>query len=1068
MYLHNCQGKDKMKNEKLHTIWKLGDHFWDKDYYWLRQVIQNSIHLGIPLRIYDLEKAKQLNRLFEKYFPRKDFDKYLTDIITDIDKAGSINGIKRLREDQNTWSKLFKEFKSHTPWVTSISFPHPFWDTFVKLLKEPQRWWIELYCYYHLVKNRDTQKELEIKPLFTENIGRHLKWGYITLDNSYLIVSSFIWELPEKKNDAFLVRQVAEIAFCLKNAFNLKQEVSFAGKVKLMEPIFEEIFEKHLKQTKKIFQLLLNTEIEFSLECFRRIFCTVLARTAVFVHHPTIRKLIKDILSNSRDKEVKKWKIFKKYTHKEKITLFYKIDFSPPFSKEDDSRQKQKTQEYLKQKNYFDMFLPPAYIELSLDDENRLKMRLRRKNTVKGLNINNFKKHYWVYQNGQDKELHQELELEWSHFLSKIKTKARLFEQQVLQFTMEQLRNHWGNIALPEPVTVVKKISDEVIKEITHLFTGDYGILCVYKPQLKTKDNHILKDVLFPLGIYVNPFPYSPNEHRKIKEGLEDFILHIEEKDKEKSIIYRALFKKEKQFTRFYDTEEAISLPSGQPLLIPKDLFKKRFVTAMAVPLDIAGIPFGCLEIGGFHPFQFRWANLKHLTRLSEIITSFLFQERFLRGLEEMTSAVLGKEELSDKFKKICEGLTDVFLCSGASLWWRDEKVEGKFICQGAYNCLGLERRIEKGVNPYFIEREKSPLANIIKEINPDLTWRSYDLSKQPDLQKEIKLPRVVKCIIILPIWEYDQKVQGIAILYSKEKYNEEEWQSIAQFTSRYLALLLDAMEGRKRWYRALYSLAMHQIKHYVSALYDRAKSIKKICEENVLPFDDETKSRLRLLGKGIEYSHNDAEKVIRMFAIGAEEETAISYEGLLAEVEPELAIPYKIRQEALKEKPNLKEILEMVISTKWHFKQKKGISIKKDTIPNDVFLKIHRYNLELILENLLDNAIKFAFEGTDIVINWEEKEYVCHLSFCNQGRCLKKGEEFYLFEKGFQGSNAQPEDEEGTKGLGLFVVKHICSFYGIGIKNIHEKLIGNKCLHTFILDIPKRLVIKKENQDGQ
>jgi len=47
-------------------------------------------------------------------------------------------------------------------------------------------------------------------------------------------------------------------------------------------------------------------------------------------------------------------------------------------------------------------------------------------------------------------------------------------------------------------------------------------------------------------------------------------------------------------------------------------------------------------------------------------------------------------------------------------------------------------------------------------------------------------------------------------------------------------------------------------------------------------------------------------------------------------------------------------------------------------------------------------------------------------------------------------------------------VVKHICSFYGIGIKNIHEKLIGNKCLHTFILDIPKRLVIKKENQDGQ
>ena len=34
-----------MKNGKSYTIWKGGDHFWDKDYYWLRQVIQSFIHL---------------------------------------------------------------------------------------------------------------------------------------------------------------------------------------------------------------------------------------------------------------------------------------------------------------------------------------------------------------------------------------------------------------------------------------------------------------------------------------------------------------------------------------------------------------------------------------------------------------------------------------------------------------------------------------------------------------------------------------------------------------------------------------------------------------------------------------------------------------------------------------------------------------------------------------------------------------------------------------------------------------------------------------------------------------
>jgi len=1038
--------------------WLLKDQFWNDDCYWMRQIIQNScaLYLGIPLQIYSIEKAKKLPELFKKYFPNQDFDQTINEILKI--KDGKIKGIEWLKTEQ--WKDFFNEYYHNaSPWITSISNPHPFLKFFQNLGKEYDCW-LQLFYYHHLIlqptSNKILSNEVIINDLFTKDIGKCLKWGYIKFDSNFYLVSSFIWKSPtSKRNDTYFEQT------CIKNTIEVFKKV-FSNKAvfpisksKSLQPLFEWSFKKRLEQAQSVLKWLLTAEIEFAPEMLRRYHCTMLARIGLFLHKAGVKEIIKKLLPKKR------LSLFASPS----LKLFYKIDFAKSF--EDENKVDKKIENFFKEK-YPDALLSSAWVEINIEKD-KYQIALRKSQPC--LSFNKSNDHYWFYCQEVPQDAYNSLELEWSEFLTKMRIGARFYEHHILVSILEKLHSYWEVIALP--IEQDRPIWSSLLEEISCLLTADFGVLYKYNPG---------EDTLEPLSTYIRPPLLTQKEREIWQDGLIDLMKRAaddtkNDKKRKKSISYRAFDENEPQFTRFYDVKEDIPIPPDSPLLISLDdtLLKQkgRLFTSMAVPLCIAGRPFSILEVGGLHPFQFRWANLQLLTRLTEVIAPFLFQEKFLKEIEGMTRIVFeSPAKPQTKFNKICKHLAELFACFAVTIWLRDEDRETRFVCCGCYNRDQIKKKIAKK-EIYYEENEKdSYSARLVREqgdwlqINlKEIEKENPNWFKQKPHRQDLKDSRF-KHLLIFPIKGQKEKILGTVSLYSKRKEHfSEDCLPMIKFISKYLALLIETMQAQVRFKRSVYNILVHQIKHHVTSLYERAISLQNIISK--MPLDDKTASRVELLGKGLAYSNRDARDMISILSKavtteeGAEEEL-ISYGSLLTRIDPALLTPYLISQRK-KEKIDLKQILEQVISNKYHLKQKRHLEIKKDTLPEaGPYVLIHKENLQLLLENLLDNALKYALEGTEIKIEWQEKTYGAYLSVSNQGRCLEKGEQYYIFKKGFQGKNAEEiekEEDKTPKGLGLYIAKNVAAFYGIGIYYMSKLLNNNQCLHTFTLDFPKIII---------
>ncbi len=98
--------------------------------------------------------------------------------------------------------------------------------------------------------------------------------------------------------------------------------------------------------------------------------------------------------------------------------------------------------------------------------------------------------------------------------------------------------------------------------------------------------------------------------------------------------------------------------------------------------------------------------------------------------------------------------------------------------------------------------------------------------------------------------------------------------------------------------------------------------------------------------------------------------------------------------------------------------------------------LSSDRNLLLLILSNLIDNACKFAFEGTEVRITGQRAERPASVRFevTDQGVGIPIAQQQRVFERFFQVDEARTGKKRGT-GLGLSIVKHAVRRLGGTIK---------------------------------
>lgn len=88
---------------------------------------------------------------------------------------------------------------------------------------------------------------------------------------------------------------------------------------------------------------------------------------------------------------------------------------------------------------------------------------------------------------------------------------------------------------------------------------------------------------------------------------------------------------------------------------------------------------------------------------------------------------------------------------------------------------------------------------------------------------------------------------------------------------------------------------------------------------------------------------------------------------------------------------------------------------------------------LEIALFIIIDNAVKYALENTEIRIKFKEEGNKLRVTFYNWGVCPERSEEPRLTERGFRSKKIiQSKKNYDGRGIGLYILKTICQIVGV------------------------------------
>lgn len=99
-------------------------------------------------------------------------------------------------------------------------------------------------------------------------------------------------------------------------------------------------------------------------------------------------------------------------------------------------------------------------------------------------------------------------------------------------------------------------------------------------------------------------------------------------------------------------------------------------------------------------------------------------------------------------------------------------------------------------------------------------------------------------------------------------------------------------------------------------------------------------------------------------------------------------------------------------------------------SIAPGIRLEADRFMMQLMLNNLVENAIKYAPKGTEIQVRLQTEEDGLKLEICDQGEGIAPEEKNKIFLKFYRIGNENTRKSKGS-GLGLYLAKKIVEQHG-------------------------------------
>ena len=139
--------------------------------------------------------------------------------------------------------------------------------------------------------------------------------------------------------------------------------------------------------------------------------------------------------------------------------------------------------------------------------------------------------------------------------------------------------------------------------------------------------------------------------------------------------------------------------------------------------------------------------------------------------------------------------------------------------------------------------------------------------------------------------------------------------------------------------------------------------------------------------------------------------------------------------------------------------KKKIEFVFKMDT--EELFVNADQPKIQQVLNNLIDNAIKFSPQYSKIILSTYEKGEKVFVSIKDSGIGIPKDSINRIWERFYKSDPSRGKDKKGT-GLGLAITKEIIQSHNENIDVISTEGVGTE----FIFTVQKKQVEKDKDKD--
>jgi signal transduction histidine kinase len=146
----------------------------------------------------------------------------------------------------------------------------------------------------------------------------------------------------------------------------------------------------------------------------------------------------------------------------------------------------------------------------------------------------------------------------------------------------------------------------------------------------------------------------------------------------------------------------------------------------------------------------------------------------------------------------------------------------------------------------------------------------------------------------------------------------------------------------------------------------------------------------------------------------------------------------------------NISRIASLIADKYKEVAQSKNIDLKEN-IETELYISAHGAYIEEVINNLLENALKYTPEvgAINLELNRSSSKAVLHLS--DTGIGFDADAKDRLFERFYRATQQEVQDQSGS-GLGLPLVKAIIELYGAKIGAYSD---GPGKGTTFVVELP-------------